>query len=704
MPQTKKSWSFRRWRRRWNERFARGALRWRIWFDKHILSYETRRNWKRRWTRRSKKLGSAVEGVGFKILPHQPDAAPDTRWTILGKKLDAFMDARYPPAARLRHARAFREVWQEFTAPFRHANMAVRRWLGNFLMPALTPAGFKKQFVNWKGAVGSAAVLGLLAWIAFWAVPHWRLHTEHKWSAQARLLLNRGYQSRAAATALQVLQKNERNEAACRVFADLNERQGLSDAVQWRRKVVDSAPTISNRLDLAAAAVKFEPPPSPTARRVLNELGATATNLAQYHVVAAQFEARNGNSSVAQAHYLAAAAQDADNGEVMLALAMLRLQMRSATNIEAAESALVALAEQPEMSVRALRPLVALTANRGNYDAALEYSERVLANEASTFEDRVVHVDVLLRRRDPRGPAALRTLQEQVSANPHYVNQLASWMTGNGRAREALAWMAQLPPAIRRSDAVLVACADAYVADVDWTGLEKFLQTERPNWGTIEYVRQAFLARAYRGQGDSRSFKENFGRAKELAAGMYLRLGQFTDMISRWGWNNEVEGLWWELFNGYPNEARAPALLLASYFERGDTDGLRRVYEQQFSRQTNDIPLMNNLAMVLLLRQHDLPRAHKLAEAAHKRMPESAANTSTYAYSLACQGRAAEGRKLLESLGPDTLKVPSIAAYYAIICEAAGDHQTARRQLDYARQASLLPEESELIRKVRDRP
>jgi hypothetical protein len=227
--------------------------------------------------------------------------------------------------------------------------------------------------------------------------------------------------------------------------------------------------------------------------------------------------------------------------------------------------------------------------------------------------------------------------------------QLAMWMISQNRARETRIWLAKLPPAIRHSDQVLVATAEAFTAESNWRGLEGFLQTERPNWGTIEYLRQALLAKAYRGLGDQGAYKENFGRARELAAGMYLRLSQFTDTISRWGWREEVEGLLWEMFSRYPAESRAPSMLLESYFQQGNTDGIRRIFEQQMTTRTNDVPLMNNLAVVLLLQKRDLPRAFKLAEYAHKQVPESAVYASTYAYSLVCQNKPGEARKLMES-------------------------------------------------------
>ena len=134
MSGTRKNWSFKRWRRRWNDRVAALSLRWRIWFDRHILSYEKRKAWRRRWSRRSERLGRAVEQAGYKVLPHRPEAAPDSWWTRLLNRLDDFVDRRvYPPALRAQHEREFGQWWRQFTSPFRHGNMRVRRWLGNYL-------------------------------------------------------------------------------------------------------------------------------------------------------------------------------------------------------------------------------------------------------------------------------------------------------------------------------------------------------------------------------------------------------------------------------------------------------------------------------------------------------------------------------------------------------------------------------------------
>jgi tetratricopeptide (TPR) repeat protein len=698
MPESKRKWSFRRWRRRWRERFAAASLRARIWFHRHVLSQERRRDWRRRWRRRTEKWGRGIEGVGFKVMPHRPDAAPDNWRRRLGKRWDHFVDGLYAPEARVRHATALRSVWRENTTPIRQANERVLRWIDAYLIGSFTPATFRKRFWNWRGLVGALAMAGLLAGFIFWAIPQWRVHQQQKWASQARLLLGRGYFPLAYQNAIRVLRLNDEHEDASRVLADLLERQGSAEALNWRRKVVEASATVSNRLALAASAVRFEQPPSPTAMRVLEEVAGTASNTLHYRAVAAQFELRNGNFTAAEAHYLAGLAAEPANIEVELALATLRLQGRDPLRLELAEDALESLSTRTNIGIRALRPLVIVQAARGQYAVAKEYSARVLAAENSTFEDRLVHLRVLTESRDPQRDPFLRTLQDQVSANALYAAQLATWMAGNNLARPAREWLAGLPPTVRTAEPVRLTTVSLYATLNDWDGMEQELLRQR--WGTIEFARLAWLARAYRGQGDRRAADEHLRRSTELASGMSLRLAALFRLVMTWGWEREGEEILWTVFERYPNENWAPDLLQRRYFERGHTRGLERVFALQFKRSPKDVPLKNNLAMLQLLLKDDLPTAHRLAAEVHDHSPNSAVYASTYAFSLHRQGRSAEGRAVLEALGSETLKVPSIAAYYAVLTHATGDTNTARQHAQWARSARLLPEEEALLEAI----
>jgi len=51
-------------------------------------------------------------------------------------------------------------------------------------------------------------------------------------------------------------------------------------------------------------------------------------------------------------------------------------------------------------------------------------------------------------------------------------------------------------------------------------------------------------------------------------------------------------------------------------------------------------------------------------------------------------------------LNTNTLKVPSIAAYYGVVEAETGHKDAAREALKLAQSARLLPEEKELVRKA----
>ena len=121
-------------------------------------------------------------------------------------------------------------------------------------------------------------------------------------------------------------------------------------------------------------------------------------------------------------------------------------------------------------------------------------------------------------------------------------------MTAHNQAHDALLWFKRLTPAIQRSDFVLLAASDAYAAESDWRGLEQFLlqqpaqSFDQRGWGTIEFVRRALLARAYRGLGERRAFTDNFTRAKD-PSGMIARVTSLTRLVFNLGWEREVDDL-----------------------------------------------------------------------------------------------------------------------------------------------------------------
>ena len=85
----------------------------------------------------------------------------------------------------------------------------------------------------------------------------------------------------------------------------------------------------------------------------------------------------------------------------------------------------------------------------------------------------------------------------------------------------------------------------------------------------------------------------------------------------------------------------------------------------------------------------------------YQKAPANPSYASTYAFSLHLQDRSAEALKVLEKLKPKQLEDPAVAVYYAVVLQATGNTERARKYLDLATRARLLPEERKLVVQVK---
>src|SRR5207245_10639857 len=138
-------------------------------------------------------------------------------------------------------------------------------------------------------------------------------------------------------------------------------------------------------------------------------------------------------------------------------------------------------------------------------------------------------------------------------------------------------------------------------------------------------------------------------------------------------------------------------ILLAS----GRTRSLMVLYSQQVRTNPSDLVAKNNLAMLALLLNAQEFRPHHLAREVYQRAPTNANYASTYGFSLHVQNRSAEALKVFERLRPKQLEEPSVAGYYGMVLQATGNSQRAKKYLELAGKAPLLPEERKLLERVR---
>src|SRR5579859_473832 len=113
-----------------------------------------------------------------------------------------------------------------------------------------------------------AALLLLIAGLCR-ALPRYRQYKQSRGMRQARGFLAAGDFANASVSARRVLQVNPRNVEACGFMARLAQLARSPSAIDWHRRIVEIDPTIGNRLELAACALRFEHLPCPLAAATL---------------------------------------------------------------------------------------------------------------------------------------------------------------------------------------------------------------------------------------------------------------------------------------------------------------------------------------------------------------------------------------------------------------------------------------------------
>ena len=546
-----------------------------------------------------------------------------------------------------------------------------------------------------KILLASVLALVMLLGLWFYARPAYQRHRETRAIALARGYLAKGDYQNASLSARQALRVNPSNLEACRMMTDLAEQSHSPCVLDWRRRIVDLAPTVDNRLKLASTALRSQGPPYPLAAQTLDELKDTAASVAAYHVVSAELALRLKRSAVALDHFERASRLDPTNELYQLNLAVLQLQSTNAAALPAARSTLERLRASSNVGVVALRWLVSEHLRRDDLNSAQQFSRQLLANPHSQSDDRLQHLGILRQSNSSEFGAYLTVLQKNALTNAMEIYGISAWLIGHGLVDGALGWLTHCPAKLQAEQPVPLALVDCLVAKRDWVGLETALSQQK--WGELEFLRQAFWSRA--------AFEQN----QKLAADMRWRtavretgdrLGPKTALLSlatSWGRPQAREDLLWQIAHRFPRERWALRELERSYLAAGNTLGLNKVYSALASFDPKNLAIKNNLAATSLLLRINVPRAHELARELFSQHPEEAIVASTYAFSLHLQGRTKPGLAALDKLKPEALETPSVALYYGLLLSATDQTNQAGKYLRIAQRSELLPEEKALV-------
>jgi len=545
-------------------------------------------------------------------------------------------------------------------------------------------------------------LFGILLSLIFFIAAIWGGHDLYLRWQEKRLVrratfdMEHGNERDASLAARSILEMKPSSASAARIMAQLGERVGERSALNWRRKVVQLDPhSVDDAVALVRCAVQFND--IPTAERTLAEVNENLRNSAPYHEASALVAQFKHQDEKAETEWNEALRLSPDDKSFQLQLGRLRLRATQPERRAAGEAMLTALRSDPAQRSAATRALInAGVTRKEDPRKLLELARELQAYPEATWNDRFVYLDFLHGLQDPQFSAYLTELEKTAPTKASSLAALLSWMAKNNLSLLALDYSKSLSAESLQNWPVPLAIADAYLRLREWQNLEAL--TAKANWGRLEFLRHAYLARALRAE-DKRAAAEHEWSAALKDATSSESLVLLIQPISEWGWENETTDLLWALSKHPEKQKDAFMALYQHYAKASDTQGLYRVLVRLSELDSTNLNVQNNLAQVSLLLNANPEEARRSAADVYRKSPANPAYMTTYAYSLLTQGNAKEALRIMSSLSEEQLSDPTISAYYGIFLAATGDEK-ARTYLDFGKPANLLPEEKALIDKA----
>jgi cytochrome c-type biogenesis protein CcmH/NrfG len=549
-----------------------------------------------------------------------------------------------------------------------------------------------ERFPKWVILLAGCVLL-LLA--MFWGRRLFLEWQERHLVRQARVYLQLQNFGSFSRTLGEVRKLNPDNVDACRLYAEAFTRRGDPAALPWLRRVVQlTNGNVDDQLALAEAELDFRR--GSEAAKVLQSLQPTAQGRASYHDLAGRLALLSGNSKEAESCFAEALRLAPENQLYCVRLATARLDSRDPVVEKQAQDDLEQLETRPPLASLALRALIedALKKNRPARAAAL--AEKLDALPGCGFSDHLACLTVFHQAGDYGFASRLAETQETAAQTPDQILPLVAWMNANQLALLVQEWTQSLPPEMIASTPIRIEIAHAYSSTSSWKELSAFIAND--NWGILDYIKNAFLARATRGaeKSDSTS-RAAWALALKEAADHSEALAALAQMAKEWGWETELTEVTWQAALHSDQSREATEALRADYFKKRDTAGLLRVYLLLLERNPGDFGIRNNVALFSLLLGKDKERALDMSRELYKKEPANPAYASTYAFALYCKGKTNMALGVMGELKPELLKDPQVAAYYSAMLAGAGRLNEAKEFRDLAKGANLLPEEKQFL-------
>jgi Flp pilus assembly protein TadD len=535
-------------------------------------------------------------------------------------------------------------------------------------------------------------LLGFGGYFSLTAFQSWQVR---RLLAEANALVKEGNYDRASLAARRVLELDPENADAMRVIARLAESAGLRNAVElWRRVTELSGYAEGDVTSWARCAIRFGD--ASVASKALDRMPEHGKGMAQYHALRSDVALIRHDLVTREKELLEARRIDPQDKKVELALAALHLAANDIATHENGVRELTDLCADASLRRDALHGLADDALRRNDITHALKYGRELDRLPNCDFSDHLLLLSILKAAADPQMQPVLEQLEVDAAADLSKISALMAWMNAHKSSTQVVVWAKTLPAAMLRQRAVPLNVADALIATGDWNGLLEFCAAAK--WETVDYIRNALMAKALRETG--RDSTQQWNEALSKINPRSQQIFALAELAQKWGWEKEALDLWW-LAAKAPNQAEKTLRILYDFYAgRQDTAELYRVLVRLEKMHPNDWAIGNNLAQISLLLHLEPDRAFRLAHEVHQQQPKNVDFAATYAFALYLQGDVKKASQVIGGFSETELERPQIAAYYGVILAGNGDFSRAAKFLDLGAKANLLPEERKLVEKA----
>lgn len=549
------------------------------------------------------------------------------------------------------------------------------------------------KVVLWGG--GSLIVLIALAIGGTYGYRTWSIRHSVR---MARGYFNGGDYRLAALSARHAIDIDPNDVDAAQIMAEVSQRSGDKAELDWRRRIVQQRPTSSEKLlELADCALRLKD--LAAARQALQSVNDSDKQTPHFIATQARMAAASNDKVQAEKFWARAAELAPQDSSYKLELALAKLAGGDSAKRDSARAVLQSLHADPKQRAAATRALINdAVAHHERAELILEWARDLQSYPEAVFQDRLVYLDMLHQIGHADFISYLSEVENIAPEVPVNLAALLSWMNRSRLSSLALDFARSLPPAKLQAWPVPMAVADSYANVNRWDDLERSLTNAK--WNQFDFLRSAYLSRAYRAQDRLVVAEREWAEAVKGATTDPQKLLLLVRAVSEWRWEKETDILLWQLAKIPETQGEALHTLYQQSVSKGDTPKLYSTLVRMAEVDPSDLTIQNNLALVALLLNVDTDRAHKIAATLHEKEPTNAAFASTYAFSLFSKSKAAQALQTMASFPDDQLRDPSLALYYGIFLAANGQTEEARKFLEIGKRAPMLPEEKVLFQRA----